>query len=115
MRRGPLSAVCCLLFGAGVVACCLVDLVAFPGDVPRNTDSGPMFVLETVAGEQFRGPLVQLRDDWSIRLGPPSPRSRAAEAWLSVRRADLSLPPHPAEAQLLLTNGDRLPVAPASL
>jgi hypothetical protein len=56
-----------------------------------------------------------LRTDWTLRLGPPSPRSRPADAWLSLRRADLPLPPHPAEAQLLLTNGDRLPVAPVSL
>src|SRR5690242_13936297 len=99
--RGPWSA-------SVVAACCLIGFVAFRSDRQRTTDNKPVFILETIAGERLRGPLAQLREDWSVRLGPPSPRSRDGDAWLTLRRADLPPPPHPSEAQVLLTNGDRL-------
>src|SRR5262249_49639719 len=111
MRACPLSVV----RGSFLTAvCCLVGVV-LPGNGQRPTDNGPLFILDTVSGERFRGPLAQLRDDWMARLGPPSRRSRNADAWLTLRRADLPLPSSPRETQLILTNGDRLPVAPASL
>src|SRR5262245_56391199 len=127
MRRCPLSVVRGPLSsgvpGSATSAAACLLLFLLPGwrvwpatdHGPRATDNRPVFVLETVDGERLRGPLAQLREDWTVRLGPPSPRRRDGDAWLTLRRADRLLPPHPADSQILLTNGDCLPVAPASL
>src|SRR5262249_33272446 len=61
------------------------------------------------------GPLAQLLDKWTVRLGPPHRVRRGGDEWLTLRRADVPLPAFPAGTHLVLTIGDRLPVAASSL
>ena len=121
MSVGPLSAVRCPRLALAATAC-LIGLLCSsqalqprPASAPQTTADGPTFVLETVSGESYRGPLAQLRESWTVRLGPPRRLRRDGDAWLTLRRADLPLPPHPDDPHLILTNDDRLPVAAASL
>jgi len=114
MSVGPLSVVCGPRVALAATAC-LIGLLCSSRNPRRATADGPTFVLETVSGESFRGPLAQLRASWTVRLGPPKRLRRDGDAWLTLRRADLPLPPHPNEAHLILTNGDRLPAASLKL
>src|SRR5262249_11232374 len=61
----------------------------------------------TADGSSVTGPLVGLYEDWSVRLGPQ--RIKGCEV-MTLRRAGLPLPPHPQDEQLVLANGDRLPL-----
>jgi hypothetical protein len=67
----------------------------------------PQFVVVTATGDSERGPLRDLKADWSLRLGD---KALAANNVVSIRRANVKLPPFPAEAQLILANGDRIPI-----
>src|SRR5262249_42149246 len=118
MSPGPLSVVRCPW---SVVVCLSGLLATCPGvpakddDGQRTTDHGPIFVLETVSGPSYRGPLAQLRVGWTLRLGGKNKLRREAGEWLALRRADAPPPPYPASPHLILTNGDRVPFAPESL
>jgi hypothetical protein len=68
--------------------------------------AAPVFVLQTTAGTPVTGPLRQLGDDWSVRVGDVATDGQDVVA---LRRADLPLPPYPQQEQLLFSNGDRLP------
>jgi hypothetical protein len=76
--------------------------VLFAADEPPAT-----FVISTAAGETKSGPLRELKADWSLRVGD---QSLTAKDIVSIRRANLKLPPFPTEQHLLLANGDRIPV-----
>jgi hypothetical protein len=75
----------------------------------------PAFVLETTAGEQFRGPLLALKENGSLRLGGVRRVRCLADEWLALRRADVPPPALPAGPHLILTNGDYLPLATATV
>lgn len=70
-------------------------------------EPAPPFVAATAGGEAVRGPLRELKPDWSLRLGDQSVPGKEV---LSLRRAGAKLPPFPVEQHLLLANGDRIPV-----
>jgi hypothetical protein len=103
------------------VLCCRLWLGwgAFLGLAGAATaDEGPkapVFVVRTAAGEQVRGAWRELKADWSVRLGEGDGTPVAGDDVLTVRRADVPLPPFPAEEHLLLANGDRLPYKSQSL
>ena len=65
------------------------------------------FVATTASGESVRGPLHLLKADWTLRLGD---KTLTANDIVSIRRANVKLPPMPAETQLILANGDRVPL-----
>ena len=67
----------------------------------------PPFTAATADGTPVRGPLRELKPDWSLRLGD---KSLTAKDLVSVRRTDAKLPPLPSEAHVLLANGDRVPI-----
>ncbi|HJT77521.1 MAG TPA: NPCBM/NEW2 domain-containing protein [Gemmataceae bacterium] len=67
--------------------------------------SSPVFILRTADGESLTGPLRQLGDRWSVRLGE---HEAAGDNVVALRRDDLPMPPFPAGEQLLFANGDRL-------
>jgi hypothetical protein len=67
--------------------------------------AAPSFVVETASGQTVRGPLEELRPGWSVRLG-----GGAAADVVTLRRAGEALPARPRGEQLVLANGDRLPV-----
>ena len=74
----------------------------------------PSFVLETTAGESFRGPLLGLTDKGAIRLGGARRVRRLGDEWLTLRRADVPPPAFPSGPHLILTNGDCLPLPSAT-
>ena len=80
----------------------------------RTTDNGPAFVLETTAGESFRGPLLALTEKGALRLGGSKRVRRLGDEWLTLRRADVPPPGFPGGPYLLLTNGDCLPLTTAT-
>ncbi len=102
--RGPLFAAACLVW------------LPPPGQgFPGATDNGPLFVLRTVPGECPRGPLAELRDGWTVRLGGPQRTRRKADEWYALRRGDRPPPAFPSGAHLVLAGGDRVAVEAASL
>jgi hypothetical protein len=67
--------------------------------------NSPAFVLQTADGKSLTGPLQQLGDRWSVRLGG---RETAGDDVVALRRSDLAMPAFPGGDQLLFANGDRL-------
>jgi hypothetical protein len=89
----------------------LCVLCAFSlGVVARNSVAEePVFVAHTVGGTLKPGILVQLKDDWSLKVGRDRTTDVAAGDLISLRRLGQRLPPPPDGAQLVLANGDRVP------
>jgi hypothetical protein len=75
----------------------------------------PGFVAESADGTRSRGPLERLGEGWSVRLGGPEPVNIPAGELISLRRADLPLPPPSLAEHAALVNGDRVPGAIAGL
>lgn len=78
------------------------------GRLLAEAPAGEM-VLHRADGAPITGPLLQLGLDWSIALGGGTPIRVAGADLVSLRRADLPLPPPPAGPQVIFANGDRLP------
>jgi NPCBM/NEW2 domain len=94
----------------------LALVVLFLASLTRAaTDNGPPFILETVSGDTFRGPVVQLLDGWTVRLGGRTRLRRGPDEWLGLVRADRPRPGFPSGPHLILTSGDRIPINPAGL
>jgi len=74
--------------------------------LPAAEEPLPAFTAATADGAPVRGPLGELKPDWSLRLGD---KALSAAEVVSLRRADAKLPPLPSEQHLLLANGDRVP------
>ncbi len=69
----------------------------------------PVFTVRTTGGDLVKGSWRQLKPDWSVRLGEADGTLISGSHVLSVRRADVPLPPLPMENHLILANGDRIP------
>jgi hypothetical protein len=67
--------------------------------------SSPEFILHTASGKSLKGPLRELADDWSVRLGDV--RTSGA-AIVALRRDGVPLPPGPSGEHVVFANGDRL-------
>ncbi|HZT80234.1 MAG TPA: NPCBM/NEW2 domain-containing protein [Gemmataceae bacterium] len=80
----------------------------------RAAEDGPRFTLHTADGPPRTGPLHKLGDNWLVRLSAEGGRAEGADV-LSLRRADVPMPPFPDGEQLLFANGDRLPVSAEGL
>ncbi len=100
-RTTPFLIVLTALFGvlAGVV-----QGADQPGEKPV------LFVVSRATGEPLRGPVRELGDSWKLRLGTAETPLYQGDDWLTLRRADHPLPANPTSAQLIFTNGDRLPL-----
>jgi hypothetical protein len=84
-----------------------VLVLAAGGGRADEADRTPVFAVRTAAGKDVRGPLRELKPDWSVRVaGEAIPGGDV----LVVRRAGLPLPPLPADEHVILANGDRIPV-----
>ena len=68
------------------------------------------FDLDTASGTAVRGPVRELRADWSIRLGETEAPLIAGADVVALRRTGTALPPLPAAEHVIFANGDRLPV-----
>ncbi len=69
----------------------------------------PVFYVRTTRGDLVKGSWRQLKPDWSVRIGEADGTLISGPQVLSVRRADVPLPPLPMENHLILANGDRIP------
>jgi hypothetical protein len=67
------------------------------------------FSVQTAGGQTHTGPLQEIGEDWSIRLGGDEPRRVAGTFVLMLRRLDRPLPARPTGEQLVLANGDQVP------
>jgi hypothetical protein len=90
----------CVLLGALLVT-------AGSGARADEADRAAAFAVRTAAGKDVRGPLRELKADWSIRVGEVTVVGRDL---VSVRRVGLPLPPLPAGEHLILANGDCISV-----
>jgi hypothetical protein len=69
----------------------------------------PIFLARTVGGKEVRGPVVKF-DGWALEIGKGARRRFAEDELLSLAQAGMALPELPTDDQLLLANGDRIPV-----
>jgi hypothetical protein len=69
------------------------------------------FVVHSVTGVDFTGPLKKLAPDGSVQLGGARPVISATEI-VTIRRTPLHLPSFPERAVVVLTHGDRVPMDP---
>jgi hypothetical protein len=76
----------------------------------RAAEPPPAFAVRTADGKVMEGPLQVLTADWSVRVGAGDGERLAGADVLTVRRVGGPLPPLPARDQVLLTNGDRIPI-----
>jgi hypothetical protein len=74
-----------------------------------EADKPPVFVVRTAGGKDVRGPLRELKPDWSVRLGEEDTTVGGGEV-VALRRVGLPLPPLPADEHVILANGDCIPV-----
>lgn len=66
------------------------------------------FDLHTADATRFTGPLLKLQADWSVSLGGPKPVQLSGVNFVSLRRTNTPLPPHPVGEHVLLADGSRL-------
>lgn len=86
----------------------LVGVILLPPGRTAEETKEPVFVVETAAGDRVAGPLGKLDADWSLTIG--TKRIAGGEV-LTLRRKGMPLPALPADEQLILVNGDRIPIA----
>jgi hypothetical protein len=78
---------------------------------PPGAAAEPLFAARTAAGKEVRGPLRRLAPDWTVELGKGVRHKVAGAELLGLRQAATDLPGWGGGAeQLVLTNGDRVPV-----
>ena len=77
--------------------------------VSGNQPASSPFVLETSDRELVTGSLVELSEDWSVRLNGREEVRAAGRDVVSLRRVGAVPPPVPARSFVLLVNGDVIP------
>ena len=93
----------------------MLALLYFPlalalGQPAAEKEDGPHFRVVTVAGP-ITGATVSGVDKFRLDVKSDRPRSLDAEEWIELRRDDLPLPAMPAAPFVILSGGDRLPIA----
>jgi hypothetical protein len=86
----------------------LATLTLAVGRLLAEAPAGEM-VLHRADGGPITGLLLGLSLDWSVEVGGPSSGRVKGGDLISLRRADLPLPPPSTGPQVIFTNGDRLP------
>jgi NPCBM/NEW2 domain len=76
--------------------------------VAAEDPARPTFVLTLADGSKVSGPLEQIGEKWSVRLGGEKPVKASGSEVIELRREKASLPSWPRNEQIILTNGDRL-------
>ena len=69
----------------------------------------PTFVVRTVAGKQYRGPIARLSADWALEVGKKARHKVPAGQLVELRQLGVDLPALPSDEHLVLAGGDRLP------
>jgi hypothetical protein len=84
------------------------------GNVPAGKDTLPAFSLVLTSGETLHAPLVALSPDGSVQMAVDKLAAIKVSDWLTLRLSKTPLPPHPRGPQVVLTTGDRIPLADKS-
>src|SRR5205807_830354 len=100
----------CLVLAPSLALGAWVGTAARAGDPPAE----PVFTLHAADGTTATGPLRKIADDWSVRLGGGRPALVAGPDVITLRRDGTPLPPAPVAEQVVLSNGDRVPLAPGT-
>src|SRR5262249_48334221 len=89
----------------------LVPVLCWAAAVAPAADEAkpPLFEVAAADGAGGTGPLVELGEDWSVRLGGDKPARVWGNDVLSLRRAGLPLPAPPRGEHVVFVNGDRVP------
>jgi hypothetical protein len=86
----------------------LMELLALRGSPAASPEVGS-FVVSRADGPAVSGPLLEVGEKWSVRLGGDRPATIEGDEIISLRRQGGILPPAPQAEQVILTNGDRIP------
>jgi NPCBM/NEW2 domain len=81
--------------------------------LPARAAEAAIFEVRRTSGKPARGSLTSLNADWSVVLEKGGKVS--GDEVISIRRMGVALPPLPTDEQLILANGDRLPVRDVKL
>jgi hypothetical protein len=87
----------------------LVPVLCWVAAAPADEAKPPLFEVAAADGARGAGPLLELGEDWSVRLGGDRPPRVRGSDVLSLRRAGLPLPAPPRGEQVVFVNGDRVP------
>jgi hypothetical protein len=88
----------------------LLTCLLLTGSLAAGGEGPPSFSLHLADGTTLAGPLTKVGPDWSMRLGGPRPSLSSGAEVISLRRQSLRLPPNPSGEQVILSNGDRVPL-----
>src|SRR5229473_1520520 len=69
----------------------------------------PTFTLTLFDGATASGPLEQIDDHWSVRLGGAKPVQASGMQVIAMRQDKVPFPSLPKSEQVIFANGDRLP------
>ncbi len=97
------------LFACLPVYSLAVLLQLVPISSSAENPEGPTFIVSRADGSPISGPLLELGENWTVRLGGGKPTSVPGNEVISLRRNGRVLPPAPDGEQIILTNGDRIP------
>jgi len=90
----------------------LLVILLLPASIALADSEPDTFVVHTVAGVDFAGPLKKLGPEGDVRLGGTRPALIPTADVVTIRRALLHLPPYPDRHVIVLTHGDRLAMDP---
>jgi hypothetical protein len=96
-----------------ILSSALCDLCLLMSPLEAGEQS-PVFTLHGAEGIAGKGPLRQIRDDWTVRLGGEKPVLLKGDDVVCLRREGADLPRHPLGPQAILSTGDRIPLEPKS-
>jgi hypothetical protein len=91
----------------GALFCALVLAVRAFAQAPAG-DVAPVFEAYNTDGKALSGAVESLTPEGHLRIGSKDVKSGT---WLTLRRQQLPLPARPRGAQVVLTSGDRIPLA----
>jgi hypothetical protein len=80
------------------------------GNSQTGKEALPAFSLSLTSGETLLAPLVALSPDGSVQMAGDKSAITVSN-WLTLRLSKTPLPPHPRGPQIVLTSGDRIPLA----
>lgn len=103
----------CVAVNPVIFVYCIV-LLAVPANaqslVTGSEKLPAQFQAHTVDGKTIVGPLRGISVDWALHIGKDKGISLAAKDLVTIRQAKQHTPKFPTGAQIVLANGDRIPI-----
>jgi NPCBM/NEW2 domain len=95
------------------IACC-APLLLFASLAVAQEPGQPRFIVHTVDGPLPPAPLLQLADDFTLKVGGDSSRQIPGKDVVAIRQASRARPRFLSQNVVVLNNGDRVPVDAAA-